>query len=150
MADSPLTVGEKTLFELILTAFPSDTEDVEAFRDEYPAVFADANVDYMWTAYFTGGGTPDDTTQAPSRSCGIRGVFMFDGVFNSKAKAQEYACTLKETLPPTSSTNLNFMLWSKDPEIERSVVKRDADQTASGEARVWRLTAEFDTSFKYK
>ena len=150
MADSKLTAGEKALFDLILAVFPDDTEDVEAYRDEYPAVFPDASVGYMWTAYFMGGGLPDETTQAPSRSCGIRGMFMFDGVFTSKEKAQTYACTLKTVLPPTTSTNLNFMLWTKDPEIVRSVVKREADQPTSGEVRVWRLTAEFDVSIDYK
>jgi len=150
MADSPLTAGEKALFDLILAAFPADTENAEAYRDEYPDVFPDETVDYMWTAHFQGGGVSDETTQAPSRSCGIRGAFVFDGVFNDKDTAQTYACTLKETLPPASSTNLNFMLWTKDPEIVRAVVKRKADQTTSGEARVWRLTAEFDASIKYK
>lgn len=150
MADSKLTAGEKALFDLILAAFTADTENVQAYRDEYPAVFPDATVDYMWTAYFQGGGTPDETTQAPSKSCGINGMFTFDGVFTSKATAQTYACTLKTILPPASSTNLNYMIWTKDPEIIRSVVKREADQSTSGEVRVWRLTAEFEASIDYK
>jgi|TARA_R100000789_G_scaffold92033_2_gene90388 hypothetical protein len=146
---SALETGEIAFFDYILAGFPADTEDTEAFRDEFPALF-DSDNGRIWTAYFEGGGEPDDTSQTANQSCAINGRGVFEGGFTSKATAQTYACTLKTLFNTDGITNVAYCLMSTDPKIERGVMKRNADQTTSGEVRVWLLTVEFTMGIDYK
>jgi len=58
---SPLQIGEAAIFDYLLPLCTGDTEDVEAFREELPAVFNDEDITKVWTAHFLGGGEPDTT-----------------------------------------------------------------------------------------
>jgi len=149
MAASPLQLGEAAIFDYFLD-LTSDTEDQEAYREEFPAVFEDEKYTKVWTLHFKGGGTPGQTQQQPGKSCGIVGDLIFDGAFTNRAEAQTYACLLRENFPPAAGTltNVNYVMPTTDPMIERAVVKRKSDQTTSGEARVWRLTAEWETGIQ--
>jgi|TARA_R100000049_G_C1949390_1_gene96121 hypothetical protein len=154
MANSALTTGEIALFDYIFAGINAahaddDTVGTQAFRDELPAVFNSDNA-RMWTAYFEGGGEPDDVNQTANQSCKINGRFVFDGVFTSKATAQQYACTIKTLFNTDSVTNVAYTEMTQDPLIVRAVVNRDPDQATSGEVRVWRLTVEFNTGMSYK
>jgi hypothetical protein len=146
---STLQLGEAELFDYLLGK-TSDTEDTHAFRNELPALFDDASIDYIWAFFYKGGGLPSESRQLPGRSCGVVGEFMFDGAFTSKATAQTYACLLRNNLPPDVSTltYVNYLLPTQDPLIERAVVKRGKDQATSGEARVWHLTAVWEAGIK--
>lgn len=149
MADSPLTIGEKAFFDYILAAFPADTEDTEAFRDELPGDFNTDN-ERIWTAFFEGGGEPDDTSQTVNQSCAINGRGVFEGGFVNKADAQTYACKLKTIFNTDQITNVSYCRMVPDPKIERGVMNRDPELTTSGEARVWVLTVEFEMGIDYK
>ena len=149
MADSPLTVGEKAFFDYILAAFPADTEGTEAFRDELPGTFNTDN-DKVWTAFFQGGGEPDDTSQTVNQSCAINGRGVFEGGFVDKATAQTYACKLKTIFNTDQITNVSYCRVDTDPLIDRRVYERNADLTTSGVARVWFLTVEFEMGIDYK
>jgi len=151
---STLQTGEASVFDYFL-ALTSDTEGTdseyaEAWRDELPAVFDDANVDKVWTFHYMGGGTSSETRQLPGRSCGLVGQFVFSGIFTSKATAQEYACLLRNNFPadPDELTNVNYMIGTQDPMIQRGVALRDPESTNSGEARVWALTAEWEAGIR--
>jgi len=97
-----------------------------------------------------GGGSSSESRQLPGRSCGLVGQVVFSGIFTNKADAQTYACLLRNTFPadPDDLTNVNYMIGTQDPMIQRGVVKRDPDSTTSGEARVWALTAEWEAGIK--
>lgn len=148
MADSILTTGEKAIFDEILSTL-SGTENTNAFRDEYPDVFPDESVDYMWTAYFEGGGPADEIWQIPGGSWSINGAYMFDGVYKTKDQAYAHAIALKAAFPLRTLTNVRNIHFVNDPRITRDVVKRKADQTESGDLRVWRLIIEFGVEMRY-
>ena len=149
MADSPLTTGENAFFDYILAGFPADTEDTHAFRDELPGTFNTDNL-HIWTAYFQGGGEPDDTSQTANQSCAINGRGVFEGGFTTKADAQTYACTLKTLFNTDGITNVPHCTITTDPLIERRVMNRNADLATSGEVRVWYLIVEFEMGIDYK
>jgi hypothetical protein len=67
---------------------------------------------------------------------------IFEGVFETREKAQEYGVAVKNLLPVANGTIANILdlRLTREPSIERAVVKRDPDQTEGGELRVWRLT----------
>jgi len=149
---STLQTGEAALFDYLLGLATPDVLNTHAFRDELPADFDDATIDHIWTFHYMGGGTPSESRQLPGRSCGLVGTFVFSGLFTNKADAQTFACLLRNNIPPTlnSLTNVDYMNPTQDPMIQRGVVKRDPDQTTSGEARVWALTAEWEAGIDSK
>lgn len=146
---SALQLGEAEIFDYLLGK-TSDTVGTEAFRDELPALFKNATIDYMWAFFYKGGATPSESRQLPGLSCGLVGEYMFDGIFTNKADAQTYACLLRNNLPPDVSalTYVNYLLPMQDPLIERVVMKRGKDQVQSGEGRVWNLTAVWEAGIK--
>ena len=135
------TSAEENAFAYLLSEL-GDTEDVTGFIGEFPAGFADVALDYIWYFAITGGnGEPDDVGAGVSY-CGMNADAIFEGVFETREKAQEYGIAVKNLLPVANGTIANILdlRLTREPSIERAVVKRDPDQTEGGELRVWRLT----------
>lgn len=117
-----------------------DTLNTTAFAGEFPDSFADETLDYMWYFAIPGGGEPD-SVGGNYDYCGLNGAAIFEGVFESREKAQEYGISVKNLLPFSSGTvsNIYDLRLESEPSIERAIIRRNPDQDNAGELRVWRL-----------
>ena len=122
-----------------------DTLNTEGFAGEFPASFADESLDYMWFFAITGGGTPDDVG-AGVPYCGMNANAVFEGIFESREKAQEYGIAVKNLLPVATGTitNIQDLRLANEPEIVRGEVRRDPDQVEAGNVRIWHLIIQLD------